>query len=327
MSVDVAGKKRRILYVSDPIISTYPEYGNLFSLLDLTNPSVVEWVISNFIHIRAHNNVGGTCFNGFTSFKDIWTLQKTCPFLHYYSYPYEMTTGKCYKSLRKLIVDSVNKGFYIFVYLNRSYITNKEATASIDHQTLIYGYDLRKKVVLVSDNLNNGKYKRTEYKIEDVEKAYANLEENRLSEILLFKKSDSCAYKFDVEFLKRELELYLKPECINIPETVAVNLEVVQFRIDNLEPDVRPFCIFYEHKIIMELRLKYLMEKGYLEYDAHLVKKLSLLKERYLVIRNKVVKLNFDDSRNLIDSIKKDLEDAIQEEFCFMKELAERLKV
>lgn len=96
-------ENRKELFVNEPLIGSYPELGHLFSMLDLENESVWEWIYCNFIHIL-------TLPNGFTTFKDHWNYLRNCPFLRTFSYSVHARDNIPYKSVRELIIQSIDSG-------------------------------------------------------------------------------------------------------------------------------------------------------------------------------------------------------------------------
>lgn len=311
----------KILQINNGVINSYPEFGNLFSMIDLEDEAVWEWIYCNFIQIM-------TFPNGFTTFKDHWMILRSCPYLQSFSYSIDAIDHIKYESIKELIIKSIDNGYYIIIPVNYYYIESSPffKKQHFLHPIFVYGYDLEENTALISDNIEEGKYIRTRFSLDDFDEAYQNFDfrDGKDSlDIVIYKRFKSRTYKFDINYLRKELELYMNPYYINVLEVTALNLESVVWENHLMCSeegliDIRPFSIFYEHKILMELRVKYLMEKCYIR-NERLLHNILDLKDQYFAIRNIALRFNMKPSQRLIYSLKENLRQAAEQEKHFME--------
>ena len=292
-----------------PLISTYPEYGHLFSILDVTDTNVEAWIISNFINVVGYEY-------RFFHFRDTWTLLKRCPFIQCNSIDRGFVKYIWRKSAISLFVSIVDSGCYIIIDLDRFYISNSPEYQRhhINHKTLIYGYDANKKIFNVADNLENGKYVRFEYSFADVELSYSLMESignNDGYDVFYLKSFDCKNYKFDICYLLRELELYVSQNSLNVEWGYAYNLDAITYFAEQIENtacgdnekmniDLRPACLFIDQKDIMSLRIQYLCRKNYIGKGEELLKKNKAIRQRYVSVLNSLMKYNVTKNTQIL---------------------------
>lgn len=289
-----------------PLVSTYPEYGILFSLLDLEDESVGGWVSTNFLHTYTYRD-------GFTVFRNHFYLVRQCPFLHCFIMPRDYIL--CNTNIHEIIKYCMANNNYLLLNLDRYYIkgTPQYHLYHMPHLTFIYGYSEMDGTVLVSDNLDNGKYTRTTYQMDDVENAFLNaLPDGYKSddEILLIKRIDCPRYYFDLKFLIKELHLYIHPETLNIEEyyrfesQCMYNINSLKYIVEIMENnpeeiDVRSFYLFYERSILMNYRINYLKKLEHLDSVEELLERNNGIADKYRIIINKMLKSKIQKNMNL----------------------------
>lgn len=328
-------KTRKILPISKPILTTYPEYGNLFSMLNLDDPRVWGWIITNFLHIHTYKE-------GFTVYKNHFYLHSQCPFLHTFIFPREYILSH-YSSLTELITYFIDENYYILLNLDRYYLSNTKnyQTMHVSHQTFIYGYDLKKNIVYIADNLDNEKYVQKEYNLNEVDQAFKELYPTGYKyddEVKFIKRIDCERYYFDIQYLIEELRLYNDSEMLNVEEVYRFanihryNLKAVEYQAELLAEkencDFRPFHLFYEHKCLMELRLQYLFNYAYLDINQSLIDESRDIKNQYQVILTKIIKNKMKnvDSINVYKEIVQNVYPVIKKERSFIHKLMVELE-
>lgn len=316
-----------------PLVSTYPEYGMLFSILDLTDPDVGGWITTSFLHTYCYRD-------GFTVFKNHFYLWQQCPFLHCFIFPREYILD--ITTIQDVIQYALQNDYYMLLSLDRFYIqaTPEFHTRHQSHQTLIYGYSQTDQIVYSADNLANGKYTKSAYQINDVCEAFQKLFLTGYksdTEIFLIKKIKCERYYFDFNFLIKELYLYIHPELMNIEEyyrfedTYCYNIQGLSYLKQLLmdQPNtmnVIPFYLYYEKNKLMNYRIKYLHENGYLdEIDDLILLNQEIMNQNQIII-SLVLKYKRKLEKKSLQSISTYIDKVLGLEIEFTNMLIDKLK-
>lgn len=78
--------------------------------------------------------------------------------------------------------------------------------------------------------------------------------------------------------------------------------------------DLRVLHLFYEHLMVMEWRVEYLIKKGYVTEQQINLSKFSSLKEKALVLRNLAIKYNISRKEKEQIKVKKGLHELKEQE-------------
>ncbi len=308
----------KILYMQDPIISASTSYGSLFSIID---DKVWPWIFSNFIQIRyAH-------WWHMYAFDNHHLFLSNCPAIEYYIIPQSIIISKWNKSLKELIIDVVNSDFYLFLYTDYYYIPASESFLKIhgEHEIFIFGYDLERDLVFVADNLQNGKFIKTQCTFDELEKGYWAVKGNYSfqTDVRFLKTKKNVICNFDLEQVIIELDNYLQSKrTIDLldEQKCDFGFDAVERILETLNNtsgvenyiDIRPFHLLYEHKLLMDMRIKYMVGNGYLLNNNELVMDFTLLKKKYLIIRNNVLKYNVRHDPKILSYIVNNLHENIK---------------
>jgi len=300
---------KKILYMREPIISTYTSYGTLFAI---TNDNIMPWALNNFIQIRyAH-------WWKMFAFDNHHMLLSNCPNISYFEIPQRMMALRWNSSIKDIIVDSINLNLYLYFYVDRYFLPNYliYQQEHVQHEILIFGYDLENGIIHFADNIKNNKFSQSVCKIEDIEKAYWEMEDNYpfLTNIRLLQANHAVISKFNLQQVIIDLKKYLdsKPTIdLVVDQEFDFGFESIDLLCDNLNSvlesgidfDIRPFHLLYEHKLLMEKRVDYMMRNGFIPYDQDLLNKFALLTRNFYTLRNKVIKFFLSQRKGMIPAI------------------------
>ncbi|RCX12710.1 hypothetical protein DFR58_1209 [Anaerobacterium chartisolvens] len=299
----------KILYTHDPIVNTYTTYGILFSIM---HDRMWPWIFNNFIQIRYAPAWGMYVFDNHR------LLLSDCPYIAYYCFPQSLIISKWNKSLKQLIIDSVNSDFYLFLFADRYYIPKSDCYLKEHnpHEIFIFGYDLEKEIVYAADNLEYGKFIQIKCTFQELENGYWSVKGKYtlLTDVRLLKPKDDITCDFDLEQVLLSLDSYLNSKrTVDVSEDQKCDFGFDSFRrifedLSNLSAgedyiDIRPFHLFYEHKLLMDMRVKYLVQNGYLPGGISLTESFSTLKDDYLSLRNLIVKYDVKKDPKLVSRI------------------------
>jgi hypothetical protein len=209
------------------------------------------------------------------------------------------------------------------------------------HEIFIYGYDIEEDKVYFAANILNGKYIKTECSFEEIEKAYWNIESahNFFHNLHLFGLKECIELSFDMEQVISSIKKYLysiksvdvsfNEKCIFGFDAANLIVESAEKRLINNDNsiDIIPFQLLWEHKLLMELRLKYMLDNGYFVGGETFVDGYKLLKEKYFVIRNLVLKYILTKNKEILMRIIEALNKELMFEKVLLSKLLEKIGV
>jgi len=293
------------------------------------------WIFNNFIQIRyAHAW-------GIFTFDSHQFLLRTCPGVIYHSLPQDIVINKWGKSLRDVITESIDMGYYLFIHADRYYMdsTDSYQRKHFKHELLVYGYDLKHNLIYIADNLEDGKFIQSSCSLDELEEGYWSMssEDDFWKEIRFLKPSENLNGVIHVEQIISGMENYLNSsETFDLVreqkydfgmqaiERVSTDIENATHAGEKL--DIRVFHLLYEHKIIMELRLIYLMENEFIDSDMSFMEFSTDLKQDYLILRNMVLKYNITRDVCALVKISERLQENLMKEKAFISSFITRLQ-
>jgi len=268
------------------------------------NSKSYEWIYGNFIQ---------TCFDTayhkapvpFYFYIFDYTIS---PFLEVHKINRDFLNFNKIKIL-DLVKNSINNNYYIYLNLDEFYVPQRFSykVKHFSHDCLIHGYDLEKKEIYLFGYSSKWQIESTSISFDEFELAYMNLEliDTELTYINLYRCKESGQYALKLDMIVKQLIEYL--EGINSSEQFSMLKEpferaygmnfyqyigeyLLNCETYNIEYDIRVFHFLFEHKKIMENRIRYLLETSRIKDEA-LLNDWEGIAEDALVIKNKVMKL------------------------------------
>ncbi|PQP83352.1 hypothetical protein C0Q44_01125 [Paenibacillus sp. PCH8] len=323
---------KNVLKLGDPVISTYTSYGTLTSIM---NEELWPWIFNNFIQIRYAYDWG------IFSFDSHQYLLGTCPGISFYNLPQEMVISKWGTSLKDVITEAIDMGYYLYIYADRYYIASTDyyQREHLMHEVLVYGYDLDRNLIYIADNLEDGKFVQVTCALDELEEGYWTMsdEYSFWTEVRFLKPIENINYGIYVDQIISGMENYLNSsETFNLirDQEYDFGMQAIQRIFTEIENsalagealDSRVFHLLYEHKLLMELRLTYLMEKAYMEPDVSFVELSTQLKQDYFKLRNIVLKYNITRDARTLGKISERLQENLTKEKAFITSFILRLQ-
>lgn len=179
-----------------------------------------------------------------------------------------------------LLLKSLDNNDYVFINLDHFYIKSSDHFQSnhfLHDVTLIYGYDLDKKIFYCADNFSDGKYLQKQVSFEEVSEAYASAVNEGKDNVIVFHYNDNF-YNKKLDFYKIRLVLqdYINSEYANVLkinptfltdnifgmghgqtctyETCIFGIKIYNWLFDYLrsaEIDLRPLQLLVNHQNIL----------------------------------------------------------------------------
>lgn len=299
---------KKILSVHQPIVATYTSYGAIFSILP---ESALSWVMNNFIQIHYVYDWDIVTFDGHK------LLMSNCPSIDYFNEEGNYCSEEAFSELKEKIIQSIDMDEYLYIYVDRFFVECSDFYQKyhMPHEIFIYGYDLTADIVYVGDNLRKGKFVFDTCSFYSILKAYCILQ----ADIKFFKVirklrvCENTTCNLNINQIKYGLEVYL-----NSSETYTIVGEPSKMNygigiIDNIaeqilnnkgeDIDIRFFHLLYEHKLLMEMRVKYLIRWGRVDKEKINVKNFETIKGKAMILRNMVLKYNLSKRGRILSSI------------------------
>lgn len=332
--------KRVILPVNYPPITSWQWHASLFSIL-ANEEYALNWIYSNYIQLRCYPETDEITGNSIFLFDFIPgdSSLKECPYLLSEIITQEQI--KAYTNdLLAFLLKTLDLSYYIFGICDETDILNRGRR--ILHQLFIYGYDLGSRVFYVGDFTFARKYTYTTVSFDKVVNGFLNVRKGEdfvfnhnykdmIGLYLLKKNIQEKYYSFDIKLVKRTLNEYLNgidtkehfSQMRNINETnrFGINtydsfvkqINLIKSNVTNWY-DYRPFHIAYDHKVLMEKRLKYMMDKKYIPFDQEILNQYNIVEKTMLKARNTFIKANVIKDTELLEKIKLYLLEAKEKE-------------
>ncbi|AIQ51297.1 hypothetical protein [Paenibacillus sp. FSL R7-0331] len=296
-----------------PALTCYPNHANLLSVIS-QNDRYTEWFLNNYVQLFVDKND----YKKKLLRLDFYTNNPfiTCPFISH-QHIHRNIIKRAYDDIVEFLIHSLEEGYYIYLIID-SYYISKYAKYQVNHQVhdlFIYGIDTERSIFYAADNFTNGKYSYEEIPLDQIRKAYDQVENLKLSDwlegvkLIGYREANefwalSHTYKFDLQNLLIELEEYLNGSKTPVryanpydqwyiyacemafgQDIFDVIIHFITYEEDLF--DKRPLFVLWEHKKVMLMRLRYLEEKNYLtanfsdayakiEHSAYLLNKMYL---------------------------------------------------
>lgn len=317
--------KKKILEIKDPIIKCYTNYGLLFSILP---NNMIPWVYNNFLQIRY-----STGWN-IVTFDNHHMLLSHCPGISFRTIPQNFLIKGFNGNIKAIIFEAINSNQYIFMYLDRFYLKAADRYYNkihFSHEIFIYGYDLENDIVYFADNLQHDKFSFMITTFCELEQAYnaVNHQYDFMTDIGILTVYSWIESSIDMNQIADGLDRYInsKPTFdMRYEQPCEFGLSVYQTIIDKFvknkkeKIDIRPFHLLYEHKLLMKMRVDYLMNNHLLTKNID-IKSYTKLVNNFLILRNMVIKYNLTMNIDLVQNIIRKLDQLKEEEIVLLQQL------
>lgn len=303
-----------ILPVKYPPITSFPAIANYLSILWVYRDKVLPWISDRYIQlvIRPYHPITRADFYDQADPGNYIIPENYCPFIGWLR---NNQTTAHFNNFSEYIEYQIKQGYYLDAcldnfYMSCSYYFNKHHHI---HQTFIYGFNSEKRQVFVSDFYDDGRYTRETVSYNEINKSIEGIDYF----INLYKYED-FDYTINLDLLKLSIEDYINSKdsiknfeysCASYNRDILYGLNFYKYIIEVFcteeTIDIRPFHILYDHKMMMKIRLDYLLELNI--FDNNRLKQIYAINDSLitdsLTLRNMVLKFNFSHNKNLLNKI------------------------
>lgn len=293
-----------------PPITSYQSYANCLSILCYyDNENIWNYIFSSFIQLSAFAKHD----KGFNMLDFYPRTIFNCPLLECEQISRKDISSKA-NSIVEFIVNKINLGYYITLNIDTYYIsiykTFHKLKGVYPHDIYIWGYDLNDKVFYVSEFLS--KFEYTTVSFSELEQGYMNFKAiDSFSEdvgLIMYKGGE---YKLSLNTIIDLTKDYLFSN--NSSKRLAPTQQFIYNSDTHWGLDIykllkeciiksnsgyllRYLHILFDHKVLMSLRIKYLIEKKYILASDSILQQYELIKKQAMIIRNLAIKSKVSDN-------------------------------
>ena len=313
----------------DPYFKAYVDMSFSYSIIRKDHVSFDNWMLSNMTQLCCSDKYDINFIKP-TSYKSI-NLLDTIE-LHYGVIDSE-------KTFHKYIIEFLQNGYCLIIDIDGFYIPNRRAYGkhhNFIHANVIYGYTYEINSYMVFGYNETGHLQGNEVPASDIYKAYMT----KLGVVpLFFLKQNSCDYKIDWYKFSTDLKNYCSGspgyDLFRKDRVYGVNAMRMMIKVlDKMKTgehrvDLRLLTLVYEHKKLMEHKVKILLEKGLRFKYSNIMDKLEENKKDADFCRVMLIKYSLQKKENQIDFIQEKLEKIIKIEdvvFPIISEEVEKYK-
>lgn len=299
---------KKILPVHQPIVTTFTSYGAIFSILP---ESALPWIMNNFIQITYVYDWNVVTFDGHK------LLMSNCPSIDYFNEEGDFYSEDAFPEFKEKIIQSIDRDEYLYIYVDRFFVECSDFYQKyhMPHEIFIYGYDLAADIVYVGENLQKGKFVFGTCSFFSILKAYCVLQADfkffKIIRKLRVCENTTC--NLNINQIKYGLEVYLNSSetytIVGEPSKMSYGIKIIDEFAEKIlnntgeNIDIRFFQLLFEHKLLMDMRVKYLINCGHIDKDKINVKKFEEIKNDAMILRNVILKYDMSKKKRLLSSI------------------------
>lgn len=312
---------KKELQVIIPPLKAYLEDAYPLSVA-LTDPSRWDWLYCNYIQLIYQNPdifLDQPLKFYKLSLNSGYVWDADCPVLIYDRVSRDMISffGK---DIIDIVCFAIKSGKYPIVYLDEYYLSYRSQYQKVHyiHENLFYGYDEERELLnglaYVTDKEGYA-FKKFSVRYAEVREAYQNLnyDDEMRNRVMFLSNEKERIYRFDIQAVILNLKEYINacPSEKRFAELSNTNLgETYKYGIGIYEPfieyirrrktsaNIIPFQILKEHKSLMLLRYRFMVENRYIRRNDEVEDGLKKIEMDASVL--KMCFLKYQASRNSV---------------------------
>lgn len=325
---------KKILDMNIPRISVFPIYGYILSILpkEKTEP----WIYNIFIQLRYLDNEHILFFEQYRSLID------GCPYINRNTIE-RTQIDRNYKCIIDYIEDMISQDKYIFLHIDRFYISffEEHNQKHVWHELLVFGYDKKEKLFYCADNGDDGKYTHFICEYKEFLAAYNGISGLRFQmdvhtlELVKWWNEEDENIRMNQIFFLLEGYYFSKANIVFSEPFTSITygfnshykvLDDVSNGQDYI--DFRAVCLLVEHKLLMKERFQYIYNLQNAQVLQDGIDFYEKLCKRYRILLNIILKYNlYHSSSRERNNILEHFKESIELEEKFIKEKFDKIKV
>ncbi|MCM3135816.1 hypothetical protein M3629_23845 [Paenibacillus polysaccharolyticus] len=354
----------------NPIINTYSDHANLVSIIS-NYFHLIPWIYQRFLRLTYCKD------NQYLDFCD-------GEYFDYYRCNVKYIEGKKYlaeyrnneildqedvtkevasEEICHFVLQSIDQSYYIIIHLDHYFIKNSDVYGMYHrtHASIIYGYDLSRRVFFVADNFNFGKYMSIEVGFDELVTARRIVETVDMKMALRIRVKKHVDVSLNITEVSKKLMEYVNGEDssnygiitesyenyyyyngfkydwhwheyknnemfiygVNIHTFFAEDMNIIINEKKSL--DIRRYQALLNHKTVIKELVNYMTEKSLMTSCEQLRFKLIEIEKKSYIARNMAIKYNLNFDLKILDKLKAFHEGVIEKETELIKNIIERI--
>ena len=345
---------KKVLPTSYPMITSWQWHATLFSIIG-DDEKAKNWIFSNYIQLRCYNIE--EIFTGdemlLADMMPGSSSLKECPYLLFSLMTKEQIESYC-GDIITFIKKTIDLGGYVYgVFDEAKILCDSGADYKFPHELFIFGYDDEAKQFNVGDFTFGEHYSYTTVSFDDVKNGYDSISapedhifkddyKGRRGIYVIQKNLGDTYYELDTKYIKDTLVEYLESKDsknhfrmmrnrfndtvfgVNVYDAVLKQIGK-QLSAEDPDFDIRALHLLYDHKVLMMERLKYMMDKGVLEFNDEILNGYMEVENTMLTARNLLIKTSITGNVDCIDRFEKYLMSAKEKEIAILSKVVDLL--
>jgi len=314
-----------LLPLMQPPVIGFVHHAYPLSIL-LNNPASIPWLHSNYIQLcyDPEHDASALAFN-FYHYNYPYSGQYVSPYLYNIWFSKRMIVD--HSSLESFVKDSIDRKFHVYVYLDEFYVPNRfshKHGIHLAHDIMISGYDDRTREYAISGYDENGTFRLSKVSFEQAELGFRpseHLYKDFHDNVQLFSENESD-WQFRIEPVIELLKDYVlsrdtslrcgirrhgRKDVFGIRVYALIERYAEDIQAGRRPLDIRPFHLLWEHKRLMQDRIRYLADNGWLRHDAHLIEAYGRVERLAFEIRGHAIKASTSGDNRFLETVSSDL--------------------
>lgn len=307
--------KSKILNIPQPPVTSYPAIANTMSILWTNKMVAMPWISDHFIQLLGRKTthtryqLHGTFHEAELGYNKPIFLG--CPLIET-SRVERTIMGYPKFDILSYVRFCIEQNSYIHMCLDRYYISSTEQYQKKHHlhSILIFGYDDKHRCIHARDFLNN-KYVDFEISYKDFRNSYRFLDDNTTKDYQKYisvLKYKPYSYRFNLNKMIRNYREYLSgtdssnvyaddPVYSDLSFSMGIRYyDVLEHLLHEDAVDIRPFHVLCDHKVLQQLRIRYLIQNDYLKNSSSVEELAESIKNKSTILKNIALKRNITPS-------------------------------
>ncbi|WP_427179991.1 hypothetical protein [Paenibacillus sp. TC-CSREp1] len=340
----------KILPVSYPMITTYTQHAHLLSILthyECAHP----WIFSNYIQLYINKDYKHHWGDFYFPVTYELRPSDSCKWITTQKLHRDTVTTK-WDSVIHFIIENINANNYVHTMVNYFYVplSDRYNKLQLHHDIFVYGYDLDREILYVSDFFKNGVYSQAEISFTDFQLAFdmnhLTTNHDYLREMVyLYTFNEQHQDKFSADTLVNSIRNYFTnktPEYWemfnyggdrhNLDFGMQIYTTLLNYAKETSEQkatlDIRPFHLLYDHKKLMTLRLKYLYDNRHLnKLNQEHIDEFTAIELKAKILVNVAMKYNLTRDTSISESFQTLITNIENEESIFLERWLKKVDI
>lgn len=344
-----------VLPVEEVGTKAWPETNFLLSVLK-NFPFGWDWVLNTHIQLRCSifYSKKWNIYDSRVTFYPYGMHDLTqnifdmCPMLDKYVIPRKIIFEK-YLSPIQFVEEAIQENYYISTYMDQ-FFRKDIGRIGYHHPNYIYGFDSEAEEIYIMDNFEQGKFQKKTISYAEFLESYNQITGTNWEAGVFLYQLKQKEFEFTPDFVKEQIADYLYPEkqrCyfnrMVCPKPIIDNEErydytnfgihcyefIQNFVFKNMNneinSDIRFFCIMEDHKYLMLKRYEYMVEGGFIKENPELYEGLKEILAAFKILTNLYLKYIVTNKKEILPRVAERLNELRDKDVSLLNQFLEAI--